>query len=502
MSRLKLLLPVFLLLCIAPLIAQEQSDGSCPAIVQTVIDSLDDICEATGRNEACYGNIDLSAQPRAGVEDFDFDAEGDIEEVIDIEALRLTPLSEDNQTWGVALMRLQANLPDTLPNQNVTFLLFGDVELINAVSEDSEALNPMQAFYLRTGISDAACAEAPESGLLVRTPEGVGQVNFSMNGVDVAVGSSVFFQAPQAQEMITRVYEGSAVMRTPDGDFPIIAGTQRSMPLGEDLMPAGPPSVLQSIPDTAGQSLQPYAVDQPDAPPPPAYNDFQLTAMNNLVGSGAPLCGTLPFLPSCDDLVEAAGGDKCPVDDEGNEICGLPQVGVFNGGDEEIPPFTPPVYDDDINTGEAETGGETEGETSDAGDGDENLSPLPEGCYDGICLEDPAIACQCDLCGVVCPADGDSSTGIDTGDADLDDEEARETEEPAADSGDENNDIAAGLPGGGGDDGTTPDDSDSSTGDGLPTPAPPDNSVPPDDVPLPTDGPPPACGPPDFENCR
>jgi len=35
--------------------------------------------------------------------------------------------------WGVSLMRLQAGLPDTLPGQNVTFLLFGDVAIQNAV---------------------------------------------------------------------------------------------------------------------------------------------------------------------------------------------------------------------------------------------------------------------------------------------------------------------------------------------------------------------------------
>ena len=30
-------------------------------------------------------------------------------------------------------MKLQANLPDSLPGQNVTFLMFGDVQIQNAV---------------------------------------------------------------------------------------------------------------------------------------------------------------------------------------------------------------------------------------------------------------------------------------------------------------------------------------------------------------------------------
>src|SRR5690606_20836366 len=39
--------------------------------------------------------------------------------------------------WGVALMQIQANLPDTLPGQNVTFLLFGDVTIEEEVGEQA-----------------------------------------------------------------------------------------------------------------------------------------------------------------------------------------------------------------------------------------------------------------------------------------------------------------------------------------------------------------------------
>ncbi|MEZ4672452.1 MAG: SH3 domain-containing protein [Anaerolineae bacterium] len=141
-------------------------------------------------------------------------------------------------------MRLQANIPDTLPGQSVTFLMFGDVQLENKVDMtpspritlatdtilrggplddspivgaltagdgafalsqsgdgqwvrveldsgdartgwipasllaearelpvfDPEALAPMQAFSLRTGVSGVNCATAPEDGILVQSP--------------------------------------------------------------------------------------------------------------------------------------------------------------------------------------------------------------------------------------------------------------------------------------------------------------------------------------------
>ena len=41
--------------------------------------------------------------------------------------------------WGIAIMGLQANLPDNLPGQNATIVLFGDVEIANR-GEDTPPL--------------------------------------------------------------------------------------------------------------------------------------------------------------------------------------------------------------------------------------------------------------------------------------------------------------------------------------------------------------------------
>src|SRR5688572_3497666 len=101
------------------------AQADCPTIVQTALDATDAACEGTGRNQACYGNIDLSAVPQEGIPQFDFDAPGDIIDVAGVRTLELEPLDETIDIWGIALMQLQANLPETLPGQNVTFLLFG-----------------------------------------------------------------------------------------------------------------------------------------------------------------------------------------------------------------------------------------------------------------------------------------------------------------------------------------------------------------------------------------
>jgi len=139
----KLFLSLFLLGTVT--LAQGQS---CPVIVQTALDATAEQCAALGRNQACYGNVKLEAVPRTGVNDFKFSAPGDIVGVNAIDSLTLSSQVKEHGTWGVAMMKLQASIPDTLPGQNITFLLFGDVQIKNGVDSSADAaLKPMQAFY-------------------------------------------------------------------------------------------------------------------------------------------------------------------------------------------------------------------------------------------------------------------------------------------------------------------------------------------------------------------
>ncbi len=130
--KLALLLIVF---CFSTAMAQE---ATCGPFVQQALSAVENDCASTGRNQACYGYVALDATPRDGVQNFNFAREGDVANVADVETLRLSALDQAKQTWGIALMKLQANLPDTLPGQNVTFLMFGNVEVTNAVPAGTE----------------------------------------------------------------------------------------------------------------------------------------------------------------------------------------------------------------------------------------------------------------------------------------------------------------------------------------------------------------------------
>lgn len=125
----------FVLLCFTTIAATTATaqDDTCSATVAQALAAVQDGCSATARNQACYGYVALSATPREGVENFTFSQEGDLVNVGDLSTLRLSALDTTANTWGIAMMKLQANLPATLPGQNVTFLMFGDVEIQNAV---------------------------------------------------------------------------------------------------------------------------------------------------------------------------------------------------------------------------------------------------------------------------------------------------------------------------------------------------------------------------------
>jgi hypothetical protein len=289
-------------LCIAPAIVLAQTD--CPTIVQTALDAADVMCANTGRNQACYGNIDITAQPESSAQNFRFQVVGDTVNISDLQSLKLSPMNETTGAWGVALLRLQANLPDTLPGENVTFLLFGDVEISNAVDPTDTTQKPMQAFRLKTGVSDSTCEEAPESGLLVQTPEGADQIAFNVNGVDVSMGSTVLFQADPDSGMSVSTLEGAAFVAAEDGAQPIVPGSWVRIAINRELQATAAPELPESY-ERRARLLQnlPIRLLQRRIQIASPLTPEQLQAVKDRIQDGELPCGEDPF-PSCDKFAQ------------------------------------------------------------------------------------------------------------------------------------------------------------------------------------------------------
>lgn len=133
---------LFTFLSISLVVAQSDN---CEMLLDDALSALEDNCDTTGRNEACYGFDQVEASFLVDIEDDFFTQPADTSAVADLETIRTAPLNLESNVWGVAVMNIQADLPNTLPGQNATFILMGDVEVENAV-------NPNDAFQGSEGI--------------------------------------------------------------------------------------------------------------------------------------------------------------------------------------------------------------------------------------------------------------------------------------------------------------------------------------------------------------
>ncbi len=138
MPRLRFLLPLavvtLLLLGVSLRLTEAQIDvETCPTIIEDALSAVGDNCGGLDRNSACYGNNLVQATfTEALTTDF-FSRPADRSPISSISTISTTPLETALGEWGIALLSVQANLPDTLPGQNVVFMLLGETELENAV---------------------------------------------------------------------------------------------------------------------------------------------------------------------------------------------------------------------------------------------------------------------------------------------------------------------------------------------------------------------------------
>lgn len=252
-----------LLALLLPVLVQAQED--CPQIVLAAMEQTADACEGMEANSVCYGYnwVELVSSAEGLV----FAAPGDQVALADIDGLRLAAFDEGAEAWGMALMQVQADIPGTIPGQLVTMVLFGDVEVMQQAAADDEWAT-MQAFAFRSGISDTACDEMPNSGLLVQTPSGVASLTFTINGVQVAMGSTIYLTADAGGPMELFVLEGTALVQAQGAAVEVPAGGFVTVPLSDDYLPLDVPSEVQPY-DMTHLVVLPFALLPEEIEPAP-----------------------------------------------------------------------------------------------------------------------------------------------------------------------------------------------------------------------------------------
>lgn len=214
-----------------------QSD-ECSSIAADALITLKTVCQATGRDQICYGHpavipdltpLEENAAPPV------FESPGDLLRVIETRSLQLEALDLENGLWGAALMRVQANLPTSSP-ENVTILIMGGVNLQNE-------RDTLQAFTFSADPDEATCQHLPPSGLLIQTPEGIGEISLLINQVDIRLGSTVLLRAERDQTLSVNLLEGNASVTALDQTVSLVPGESAQIPL-IDLFPSERPQIM------------------------------------------------------------------------------------------------------------------------------------------------------------------------------------------------------------------------------------------------------------------
>lgn len=109
----RLMIVMFMLSFAIVAVAQDQ----CSAEVEDALSLFSEVCADVGQNELCYGNADIEDSKN-------------IISLENVQGISTSGLGSSND-WEIALLKLQANIPDTMPDDNVSVLLFGDVTIEN-----------------------------------------------------------------------------------------------------------------------------------------------------------------------------------------------------------------------------------------------------------------------------------------------------------------------------------------------------------------------------------
>lgn len=208
---------------------------ACAQLINQAVQTVGAACAELGRNTVCYGNRLVQAAFQQGSAP-QFVVSGDRADLLAVQRLETSPLDETAQTWGIALLKALVNIPETLPGQGVTFLLFGAAAL--------DGISPqMNAVRLRTGIGPLPCSEAPPSAMLLQSPQGT-SVTINLNGASLTLGSTLYLTATENGLLTVATIEGTGIVSAFNTTRVVLPGAQVTLPLGgnEGLQVIGPPS--------------------------------------------------------------------------------------------------------------------------------------------------------------------------------------------------------------------------------------------------------------------
>ncbi|HSO13106.1 MAG TPA: hypothetical protein VLT51_12075 [Anaerolineales bacterium] len=180
--------------------ALSRKNASCQVLIDKAIQASGDYCANTDSNKACYGNTTIKAElvPDSTQR---FSERGDIVPVNELRRISASPLNLDNSEWGIAVFKVIANLPRSLPGETVTMVVFGNTTL------DNDSGN-LESFYFSSELGQISCEKVPFDGLMITSPDGSG-IRFNVNGSELTLMGTASLKANKNGEMEIGLYRGS-----------------------------------------------------------------------------------------------------------------------------------------------------------------------------------------------------------------------------------------------------------------------------------------------------
>lgn len=201
---------------------------------------------------------------------------------------------------------------------------------------------PGHRFDFRSGMGDAPCADAPESGILLQTVKFVSPRRFVINGARIMLSGTVWLQAQASRGMLIHLIDGRALVATDGGEVALGSGKFTHITLQRDdigvLTPASAPTEpaaydyhelsrlpIQALPRAARIGLDVYTI----VDPVPASGGNPLEALSGdapckfsalLAGANirsrpdpdAPIIAVMAYRESAEPVVRGIGADSLP----------------------------------------------------------------------------------------------------------------------------------------------------------------------------------------------
>ena len=205
--------------------ADALQQANCQVLIDEAMQAAGTSCDKLGGNSVCYGNFTIQSKLVPGSTD-PFSQRGDIINIRELQQLSASPLNISNHQWGIAIFKVMANLPRSLPGETVTLMVFGNTTLDNQSPS-------LETFYFSSQLGQVVCDKVPFDGITIDTPEGSGET-FRINGTELTLMGNASLTANPGGNMNVSLYSGSGKIVSNGQEQYFGAGQRVSVELGGD----------------------------------------------------------------------------------------------------------------------------------------------------------------------------------------------------------------------------------------------------------------------------